>query len=214
MTASRTLMLLAVLMASGCSLLPDDNAMAYLDAEEQPETQVPAGSTPLNTAQAYPIPELPVTPAKPTEFEVPMPAAYREEQGEDVATLTEYQATDANARLEQDGAGTLILRLDGNYANNWARVTEALAASSLKMTDLNRSTGTYYLEVVTRAADENLSWWGRLWGNDEPEVAVYMLKMNRARNGVYLSLLTDADTLADEALTRDVLEEIKRQLSQ
>ena len=35
MTASRTLSLTAILLLSGCSLLPDDNGMAYLDAEEK-----------------------------------------------------------------------------------------------------------------------------------------------------------------------------------
>ncbi|MAD46900.1 MAG: hypothetical protein CMH98_18045 [Oceanospirillaceae bacterium] len=213
MTASRTLSLTAILLLSGCSLLPDDNGMAYLDAEEKAATRVPEGMQ-LNTAQAYPIPSLPVTPATPTEFEVPMPSPYVEEDTETVSSLTEYQSTDSNPRLEQDGAGTMILRLDGGFANNWAKVTEALGASSLKLTDLNRSTGTYYLEITTREAEEDRGWWDSLWGSDEPETAVYLLKMNRARNGVYLSLLTDTDTLAGEALTQDVLEEIKRQLSQ
>lgn len=212
MTAFRYFSAAAVLLLSACSLLPDDHGMAYLDAEEQPESKVPAGMT-LNTFETYPIPELPVVPPAPDAFEVPMPSPYQEEAGESsVASLTEYQSTDSNPRLERDGAGTLILRLDGGFANNWAKVTEALARSPLKLNDLNRSTGSYYLEMLTREDEEDRSWWDRLWGESEPVLAVYILKMNRARNGVYLSLLKDDDNLADETLTKDVLEEIKRQL--
>jgi len=213
MSMFRIVTLSGVMLMTACSLLPDDNGMAYLQAKEAAPTKVPAGMK-LATKDAYQIPDLPVQPAKPKSFEVPMPAAYQEDSNaDDVSSLAEYQSTDSNARLERDGAGTLILRLDGGYANNWANVTEALAQSPLKLTDLNRSTGTYYLEILTREEDKDRSWWSRLWGDSEPELAVYMLKMNRARNGVYLSLLTDADTLAEEALTKDVLEEIQRQLN-
>src|SRR5690606_36956569 len=131
-----------------------------------------------------------------------------------VATLNEYRAVAMNPRLEKDGAGTLILRLDGGFAAAWAEVTDALAASDLKMTDLNRSTGTWYLAMELPVAEENRGWWSRLWGSDKTEVRTYLLKMSRARLGVYLSLLTDADSLADETLTAQVLNEIKVQLDQ
>ncbi len=208
----RLIALVAVLWQTGCSLLPDDRAMNYLQAEEQPATRTPVGMT-LATSQAYPIPVLPQQPEKPTQFEVPRPAPYVPESGgETVSSLSEYQNTGLNPRLEHDGAGTLILRLDGSFAADWAAVTEALSRSELKLSDLNRSTGTYYLAMKTRVPEEELGWWDRMWGNEEVITTTYLLKMNRARNGVYLSLLTDADTLAEEDLTKQILNEIKRQL--
>lgn len=204
----------AVLLAS-CSLLPDDQAMAYLKAQEQPATQPVAGAE-LKTQDAYPIPQAASVTQLPEEFEVPRPAPFvaEEEDGEAVTSLAEFRSGAANTRLEKDGAGTLILRLDGNYASNWAVVTEALGKSKLKLTDLNRSTGTYYLEMQTRVKPDDCGWWASLWGCDEVRTETYLLKMNRARNGVYLSLLTDTDTLADETLTADVLNEVKAKLEQ
>ena len=206
------LAVLAVLSQAGCSLLPDDRAMNYLTTDEQAETSTPAGQ-PLAIRDAYPIPELPAEPARPTQFEVPQPAPYLPEENADTVTsLAAYNAGALNPRMEKDGAGTQILRLDGNYAADWAAVTEALGRSDLKLTDLNRSTGTYYLEMETVISEEERSWWDKLWGKNKVEIQTYLLKMNRARNGVYLSLLTDADTLADEDLTINVLNEVKRQL--
>jgi len=211
----RVLLLAGVMFLSGCSLFGiSDRAMDYLQAQEQPQTRTADGK-PLPVSDRYVIPPLTVTPERPGSFTVPSPQPLVEDDaGENVATLNEYRAVAMNPRLEKDGAGTLILRLDGGFAAAWAEVTDALAASDLKMTDLNRSTGTWYLAMELPVAEENRGWWSRLWGSDKTEVRTYLLKMSRARLGVYLSLLTDADSLADETLTAQVLNEIKVQLDQ
>lgn len=211
----RLALILPVFLLSGCSLLGsviDDRSEDYLTAEPVPATQVPDGMAPLATQPAYPIPELPVQPQKPTSFDVPRPAPLLDEADKDGTSLAQYQAADVNPRLDRDGAGTLILRLDIGYAQSWAEVTEALAASDLKLIDLNRSTGTYFLEIVPPAEDEEQGFWSSLFGADEPEAQVYWLKMNRAHSGVYLSLLTESDALAEAGLTESVLTEILRQL--
>lgn len=212
----RIFLLVGVVLLSGCSFLGiSDRAMGYLEAEERAPTRTADGK-PLPVSDRYVIPPLAITPARPTGFTVPAPQPLTEEDmaAESVASLNEYRSVAMNPRLEKDGAGTLILRLDGSFAAAWADVTDALAASSLKLTDLNRSTGTWYLEMEMPVADADRSWWSRLWGSNKTEVRTYLLKMSRARLGVYLSLLTDDDTLADEALTADVLNEIKVQLDQ
>ncbi|MCD8521234.1 MAG: outer membrane protein assembly factor BamC [Saccharospirillaceae bacterium] len=213
----RILLLPAVAMLSGCSWMFGDTfrdrAMDYLEAEEQAPTRTEQDIR-LLTSDAYAIPVTPVTPVKPSGFETPQPQRFiaEDDDTDSVASLSEYRSEALNPRLEKDGAGTLILRLDGGFAGAWASVTEALSASALKLTDLNRSTGTFYLEMQTRNDAEQLSWWDRFWGKDNSVTETYLLKMNRARQGVYLSLLTDADNLAGEALTADVLNEIKAQL--
>lgn len=213
----RILLLPAVVMLSGCSWMFGDTfrdrAMDYLDAEEQAPTRTEP-DTRLVTSDAHAIPVLPVTPEKPSTYETPQPQPYiaDEDETDSVASLSEYRSEALNPRLDKDGAGTLILRIDGGFASAWAAVTEALSKSALKLTDLNRSTGTYYLEMQTRNETEELGWWDRFWGNDSVVTETYLLKMSRARQGVYLSLLTDADNLAGESLTADVLNEIKAQL--
>ncbi|GGY43693.1 hypothetical protein GCM10011297_15690 [Bacterioplanes sanyensis] len=211
----RLALILPVFLLGGCSLLGsvvNDRSEGYLTAEPIADTQVPEGMAPLATQPAYSIPALPVKPERPTSFEVPRPAPLLEESTNDSASLAQYQAADVNPRLDRDGAGTLILRLDIGYAQSWAEVTEALAASDLKLLDLNRSTGTYFLEIVPPADAQEQGFWASLFGPDEPEPQVYWLKMNRAHSGVYLSLLTESDALAEADLTESVLTEILRQL--
>ena len=58
------------------------------------------------------------------------------------------------------------------------------------------------------------SWWDKLWGEELVTTATYLLKMNRSRQGGYLSLLTDADNLAEAEQTSRVLAEIETQLTQ
>jgi len=209
----RILLLLPLVLVSGCSLFGvRDRAMDYLQAEEQPATRSVDGMT-LATSDRYPIPELAVTPARPDSFSVPTPQPLNVAVQEDtVASLSDYRNEALNPRLEKDGAGTLILRLDGGFAAAWAKVTDAVAASSLTLSDLNRSTGTWYLQMEEAVADEDRGWWSRLWGSNKTATRIYLLKMSRARLGVYLSLQTDADTLASEELTAAVLNEIKAQL--
>jgi len=202
------------MITSACALFPDNHSMAYLEAKEQAVIKDASGQ-PVGGQEAFPIPQLTQAVESPDAFEVPLPAPYVEEgEAEAVTSLNDYQNGGMNARLDKDGAGSSILRLDGGYASNWSAVADAIAASDLKLSDLNRSTGTYYLEMETLVAAEDRGWWASLWGNDELVVSTYLLKMNRARNGVYLSLLTDADTLADDTLTLDVLKQIKSKLGQ
>lgn len=215
----RALLYTTLLCLSGCSTLFgdtfSDRSDDYLQARPTPDTQVPEGSKPLAVQDTMPIPELAVVPAAPAHFEVPRPAPLLDEDDSDSdsASLTQYQSEALNPRLDQDGAGTQILRLDSGYAQSWARVTEAIAATDLTLTDLNRSTGTFFLELEVADTESEQGFWSSLFNRRaENEIKVYLLKMNRAHSGVYLSLLTDSDNLAGTEVTNNVLSEILRQL--
>lgn len=202
---------------SACSLFGntfDDRAEYYLSTEQQPVIKLADNSPPLAFRDANVIPELPVVPQRPEGFETPRPLAFVAENNDDtvVTSLAQYRSEALNPRLDRDGAGTEILRLDLGFAASWAAVTEALATSKLKLTDLNRSTGTYYLELQRSNVVDERSWWGKLWGEELVTTATYLLKMNRSRQGVYLSLLTDADNLAEPEQTSFVLNEVETQL--
>ena len=221
----RILFLLVLASLSGCSWMFGDTfrdrTNDYLKAEEAPSTQLPTDMAPL-VEDRFAIPDAPQSETlasgeEPKKFKVPKPDPMPDEAAMDdeSATLSQYRDDSLNPRLERDGAGSQILRLDSGFANAWSKVADALTETSFKLSDLNRSVGTYYLELPAPVAEdaEKKSWWGRLWGSDEPEFVTYQLKMNRARLGVYLSLLLDTETLADDALTKEVLTEIKTQLT-
>ncbi|ASP39469.1 hypothetical protein CHH28_12645 [Bacterioplanes sanyensis] len=213
----RIAVVISALWLSGCSTLFGDSfrdrSEDYLTTEPVASTTTPEGMTPLVYDDALAIPELPVVPERPDSFTVPRPAPLDVDDNDtDSASLAEYRSEALNPRLDQDGAGTQILRLDSGYAQSWASVTEAISASDLKLMDLNRSTGTFFLQITPEVDESKQGFWSPLFGNDEPEAQVFLLKMNRAHSGVYLSLLTDNDNLADEALTQSVLSEVLRQL--
>ena len=204
-------------LASGCSLFGDtfdDRAENYLTLEPQPMIRLTDDSDKLQFRDANVIPALAVEPQRPESFETPRPQVFIAEDNDEavVTSLAQYRSEALNPRLDRDGAGTEILRLDLGFAASWAAVTEAIAGSDLKLTDLNRSTGTYYLELQKTEVVDERSWWDKLWGEELVTTATYLLKMNRSRQGVYLSLLTDADNLAEAEQTARVLKEVENQL--
>lgn len=222
MMKHRTIAVFATLslstLLSGCSTLFGDTfhdrGEDYLVTEEAAVIKQPADQTRLVFRDRHVIPALPVKPQRPEKFSTPRPQGFvvADNDEEVVTSLAQYRSEALNPRLDRDGAGTQILRLDLGYAASWAAITEAVSVSDLELTDLNRSTGTYYLELDKPDVEDTRSWWDKLWGEELVTKAVYLLKMNRSRQGVYLSLLTDADNLAKPELTERVLAEIKTQL--
>ncbi|MCY0963621.1 outer membrane protein assembly factor BamC [Parathalassolituus penaei] len=209
-----------VVALSGCSgYLGErfhDRADDYLITKDI-EPTLDVGGAPVGGQDLYPIPQLPTTPAVPTAFEVPKPDPLvgGNDVEEDSQSLTAYQSQALNPRLETDGSGSLVLRMDGNFAQAWSAVSDALTKTPLKVTDLNRSVGTWYMELSERESEEDIGWWGRLWGS-KPELVTgtYLLKMNRSRTGVYVSLLKEDDKLAGAELTESVLRVLNKQLTQ
>lgn len=210
----RFLLIATIVLVSGCSLFGDryrDRSLDYLRTSEQAPTLEQDGTV-VPYVDRYPIPELTVSAKKVEEFITPRPQPLAVEEVDASTSYNEYSSEALNPRIERDGAGTLILRLDGSFAQAWVSVSDAIAKSSLTLTDLNRSTGTWYLEMKKTIKAKDRGWWSRLWGKDKHILETNMLKITRARQGAYLSLLTDADNLADEALTETVLNELKDSL--
>ena len=204
-----------LLTLSGCSYLFPNESLKYLETGESSPTRLPAGVA-LDTEDRYPVPAAVSNDPLPEKFIAPTPDRLPENLDDDerVTSLSEFQSYDTNPRIERDGSGTEILRLSTPFAVSWARVTEALGASDIILSDLNRSIGTYYVDLPNPEAQEDTrSWWKKLWSEPPAPVATFLLKMNRAGDGVYLSLLNDPETLADEDLTHRVLTELKQQLS-
>jgi outer membrane protein assembly factor BamC len=212
---------------SGCSTLFgdtfEDRAQGYLQSEPKSRMQTVADQSALPIQDAYVIPQVAQTTASAIkldedgDFIVPRPlalVAIDEEQ--DSASLAELQNDDLNPRLERDGAGTQVLRLNGRFGLAWTSVAEALAESDYELTDLNRSTGTYYITIYDpRAEQPEKSFWQWLTNSNELGVEVnYLLKMNRSRLGVYLSLQKDIETLAEDALAVSFLADLQKILAE
>jgi outer membrane protein assembly factor BamC len=216
--------LLVSLVLSGCSTIFgdtfSDRAQDYIEAEEHPRMKQVAGQSELPIQDRYSIPEIVETEASAIkvdedgDFIVPQPLVLIVEDEQDLASLAGMVSDDLNPRLERDGAGTLVLRLDGQFGVAWTAVAEALASSDYSLTDLNRSIGTYYITIFDPTAEpEDKSFWQWLTRSNQLGADVdYLLKMNRSRLGVYLSLQKDVETLADDMLSENFLTDLQKLL--
>lgn len=214
--------LVLVLNLVGCSAIFgdtfSDRAMGYQKSKPIPEMQQLENQPALPIQDILVVPELAAAPSVKEgdhEFVVPAPRMLViDNSQQEVASLLDSQSEDLNPRLERDGAGTQILRVDGQFAVAWAAIADSIANTDYTLSDLNRSTGTYYVTIFDPTAEkEEKSFWAWLTNADElGEYVDYLLKLNRSRLGVYLSLQTDLDTLADDALATKVLSDIEKNL--
>ena len=213
---ARLSLLSLIALSTGCTAIFGDTfrdrANDYLNYQ-QPERM--ADQDGLIFENAMPVPAVDGDLTLAEEFIVPRPEQLvAEEATQEVASLAEYQNQELNPRLEKDGAGTWVLRLDGRFAITWTAVADVLADASFKLDDMNRSIGTYYLTIEELKTGEDKSFWDWLFGSDDELVEQsYLLKMNRSRLGVYLSLQKDVEALANDALTQTILGEINTLLA-
>lgn len=220
----RAVFLLLAVNLTGCSAIFgdtfSDRAQGYLDSETQDRMQPVAGQAELPIQDTYVIPDVTLSSASAIQldedgdFVVPSPQPLVITAEEDSASLAELQGVSLNPRLERDGAGTQVLRLNGHFAFAWTSVEEALVASDYALTDLNRSTGTYYITIFDPTAERpEKSFWQWLTNSNEIGAEVdYLLRMNRSRLGVYLSLQKDLEMLADDALAVSFLTDLQKLL--
>lgn len=209
-------LLLMGVLCSSCSFIGrqfDDHSLDYLTFE--PQAEMPQDELiEAPYSQAYPI-ENTQDFAKPSSFQLarPKPLNLNEAQRNRYISLNAYQQQSANARLDYDGAGTLILKMDSAFDASWSEVLKVLEDSRFKLVDVNRSTGVYYLEYPQKADRSNSSWWRRLFYSDSMVMQTFFLKMDSVSSGVFLSLLTDGDTLAKPEVTQILLTEIRDKLT-
>jgi outer membrane protein assembly factor BamC len=224
---TRTVFLLLIVNLSGCSAIFgdtfSDRAQGYLTSETKESMKSVPGQAELPIRNVYVIPAMNPSSAsliqldEDGDFVVPKPQTLLVlAEDQDVTSLTELQDASLDPRLDRDGAGTQVLRLNGNFALAWTSVAEGLAESDYTLTDLNRSTGTYYITIFDPTAElPEKSFWQWLSNSDELGAEVdYLLKMNRSRQGVYLSLQKDIETLAEDTLAVSFLTDLQKLLVQ
>lgn len=207
--------LMVALMLSSCSFIGrqfHDHSLDYLELKPQPELpQDELIEEPYS--QAYPIESQ--LKSKPSTFNLPRPEPLNLNSlsNDGYISLNKYQGNSTNPRLVFDGAGTLILKLDSEFDASWSEVLKTFANSRFKLADVNRSTGVYYLDFPQKADRSNSSWWQRWFSSNPVVMQRFLLKMDSISSGVFLSLLTDGDTLAKPEVTETLLSEIRDKLT-
>lgn len=123
--------------------------------------------------------------------------------------------------LEHDGAGNSVLYLNADFNRAWADVGEALARADVLVTDYNRSSGVYYVDLDrTRSEKEEPGFFARWFGGDddaEQQIAdenQLQVRLSAASNRVEVSVDAGIEKAADPARARDLLERIQRGLNE
>ncbi|WP_028238535.1 outer membrane protein assembly factor BamC [Stutzerimonas azotifigens] len=143
------------------------------------------------------------------------------QQGGPVSLLAErqYDAPDRVA-MTQDGSGNPILELDTDLNRAWSSVGRALQAGDVRVDDLNRSLGVYYINLAEGAVnpDERPGFFARLFGSepDEKEIEAraqrYQVRLTDVGNSVQVSVEKNLDTVAPADVAQRILRLIQDNL--
>ena len=119
--------------------------------------------------------------------------------------------------MGQDGAGNAVLNLQADFNRSWAAIGDALGRADVLVTDLDRSSGVYYVDLDRTASSqtEKPGFFGRLFGrgdNDEPVDRPLQVRLTQVSNGVQVTVEQGIETAADTAEARALLTRIRDNL--
>ena len=138
-------------------------------------------------------------------------------------SLLAARSYDAPSRvsLTQDGNGNQVLNLSTDFDRAWSSVGRALELANLRVDDVNRSLGIYYVNLAegARQEEEQRGFFSRMFGSEPSKEEVdaraerYQVRLTSSANGdVQVSVEKDLNTVAPEEVTRRVLALIQENL--
>ncbi|MDD2221864.1 MAG: outer membrane protein assembly factor BamC [Pseudomonas sp.] len=142
----------------------------------------------------------------------------RDEKGDSFSLLAS-KTYDAPKRvtLVDGGNGTQVLRLDASFERAWSSIGRALAAADIRVDDLNRSTGLYYIDLAQGAKDDEPGFFKRLFSSkkkvaDKESKERYIVRLTAINQQVFVSVERDLDTLAPKDVSLRILEQLRSRL--
>lgn len=143
------------------------------------------------------------------------------EQGGSVSLLAARDFDAPNrVTLSEDGNGNPMLSLGADFDRSWSSVGRALEAGDVRVDDINRSLGVYYINLAEGAEkkDEKPGFFSSLWGSapseDEIEARAerYQVRLTRVGDSVQVTVEKDINTVAPADVARRVLTLIQENL--
>lgn len=122
--------------------------------------------------------------------------------------------------LAVDGSGNPLLTLDTDLDRAWSSVGRALEQIDLRVEDVDRSQGLYFINLAEGAAqpEEEPGFFAGLFGSepDKDEVEAraerYRVRLSQVGSSVQVTLEQDINTVAPVEVARRVLEQIRDRL--
>lgn len=143
------------------------------------------------------------------------------EQGGSVSLLA-ARDFDAPSRvsLSEDGNGNPVLNLGADFDRAWSGVGRSLELADVRIDDLNRSLGVYYINLAEGAKKkgEEPGFFGSLFGGepDKEEIEAraerYQVRLSPVGDSVQVTVEKDLNTLAPADVARRVLALIQENL--
>ncbi|UTW08605.1 outer membrane protein assembly factor BamC [Pseudomonas benzenivorans] len=143
------------------------------------------------------------------------------EQGGSVSLLA-ARDFDAPSRvsLSEDGNGNPVLNLGADFDRAWSGVGRSLELADVRVDDLNRSLGVYYINLAegTKVKGEEPGFFGSLLGGepDKEEIEAraerYQVRLTPVGDSVQVTVEKDLNTVAPADVARRVLGLIQENL--
>lgn len=143
------------------------------------------------------------------------------EQGGSVSLLA-ARDFDAPSRvsLSEDGNGNPVLNLGADFDRAWSGIGRALEMGDVRVDDLNRSLGVYYINLAEGAQkpDETPGLFGRLFGGEADQQALdaraerYQVRVLSVGDNVQVTVEKDLNTVAPNDIARRILGLIQENL--
>ncbi|WP_061238033.1 outer membrane protein assembly factor BamC [Ectopseudomonas composti] len=143
------------------------------------------------------------------------------EQGGSVSLLA-ARDFDAPSRvsLSEDGNGNPVLNLGADFDRAWSGVGRSLELGDVRVDDLNRSLGLYYINLAEGAQvnEEKPGFFGRMFGSAPSKEEIdaraerYQVRLTPVGDGVQVTVEKDLNTVAPADVSRRVLSLIQDNL--
>ena len=143
------------------------------------------------------------------------------EQGGSVSLLA-ARDFDAPSRvsLSEDGNGNPVLNLGADFDRAWSGVGRSLELGNVRVDDLNRSLGLYYINMAegARVKEEKPGFFSRLFGSApskeeiEARAERYQVRLTPVGDSVQVTVEKDLNTIAPADVSRRVLSLIQDNL--
>ena len=123
--------------------------------------------------------------------------------------------------LSQDGAGNPVLNLSTDFDRAWSSVGRALEMADVRVDDINRSLGVYYVNLAegARKQEEKKGFFSRMFGSEPSQEEIdsraerYQVRLTSSAGGdVQVTVEKDINTVAPDDVARRVLNLIQENL--
>ena len=143
------------------------------------------------------------------------------EQGGSVSLLAarDYDAPN-RVSLSEDGNGNPVLSLGADFDRAWSGVGRSLEMADVRIDDINRSLGVYFINLAERAQkpDDQPGFFGKVFGGGASKEEIdaraerYQVRLTAVGDSVQVTVEKDLNTIAPADVARKVLDLIQENL--